>query len=481
MTDKKPSQMTFTEFAESMRPRGAINRFPGVGAAADVLTYSVYMNGPMAQTLPRHAQEHTFKDVTLQALTEKLKLNPLSARDNLKVAELVSLRSAWMSSVLETTLTRGENAARILEDFAALSGGMNHPWIRQQVDTQRELSAKLGPTLARAGVDKDIVPKEVSVGEVVAQNSDFTLQRTQDGEVVTHENRRLQAIPAVGEAVMVSYYRGSGQVVDSLDKVKFSDPFVDRDSEDLAVRVTSEKGETPQLVLFNSVQSFDQFVKAHGLDERLVQRAFEARAARPKSEYTAPPREPLGPPYIDDKSGCLALDYVEENVTYTTLFESAQAMADRAAQFGLGAKFVGEGFRLEETMLEMSRMAHEKHAPLVESAMEGVAIAESTDHWVQIDSERDEKDSEIDIRAQLSVLGFAFPQKPEGERQYMGPIVAASPLHVAQDVGRRQIVIHDVRNLDKVPAVGDRLNIRAKDGKGVVTDMVKAQDKDLGR
>ncbi len=482
MSNKNPALMTFTEFAEAMRPSGAINRFPGIGAAADVLTYSVYMNGPTAKDLPRSAQEHTFKDVTLQALTEKLQLNPLSARDNLKVAELVSLRSAWMSVVLDRTMVGVENAREILQDFATVSDGMTHPWITRQLDVQRELSARLGPTLARAGVAKDIVPKEVSVGTVVAQDGDFTLQRTQDGEVVTHENRRLQAIPAVGESVMVSYYRGSGQVVDALDKVKFSDPFIDRDSEDLAVRVTSQTGETPQMVLFNSVQSFDQFVKAHGLDERLVQRAFEARAARPKTEYTAPPRDVLGPPYIDEKSGCLAFDYIEEGITYTAVFESAQAMADRASQYGLGAKFLAEGKRVEATMLDMAHIAaHDRYPPLVESAMEGVAVAESTGAWAHLDAQRDVKDSEIDMQHQLSVLGYAFPHKPEADRQYMGPIVAVSPLHVAQDIGRRQIVIHDVRNLDKAPAVGDRLNIRVKDGQGIVTDMVKAQDKDLGR
>jgi hypothetical protein len=53
-------------------------------------------------------------------------------------------------------------------------------------------------------------------------------------------------------------------------------------------------------------------------------------------------------------------------------------------------------------------------------------------------------------------------------------------MHVAQDVGRRQIVVHDIRSLDKAPDVGDRLNIRFKDGRGAVTDMVKA-GKDLGR
>lgn len=464
MTDKKPAQLTFAEFAEAIRPTGAVNRFPAVGAAADMYTYSVYMNGPMAAALPRHAREHTYKDVTLQALVEKVQLNPLNARDNLKVAELVSLRGAWMSAVLETTIGQGPSAAEILADYAVLSEGMGHPWIASELAKQRELSAKLGPTLARAGLSKDVVPREVSVGMVVGQDADFTLQRTQDGEVVTHENRRLQALPAVGEAVMVSYYRGAGQVVESLDKVKFSDPYVDADSEDLAVRVTSEGVAAAQLVLFNSVQSYDLFVKAHGLDERLVQRAFDVRAARPKSDFRTPPREPVKLPYVDDRSGCLALDYVERGMqedhtpTYTALFESAQAMASLAAEYGLGAKAIAEAHRLEHEMVKA------RGEPLQRLA-----------------SDRALRESEIDIRRAVEGHGYAFPDKSGGQdRDYMGPIVAVSGLHVAQDVGRRQTVIHDIRTLDKAPQLGDRLNVKFKDGRGLVTDLVRA-GKDLGR
>ena len=94
---KKPHEMTFSEFAESVRPSGAVNRMPQLGTGQEVLTYSVYMNGPAAEELSGDAQEHHYRDVMLHALTEKLGLNPEAFRDNLKVAELVATRSAWMT------------------------------------------------------------------------------------------------------------------------------------------------------------------------------------------------------------------------------------------------------------------------------------------------------------------------------------------------------------------------------------------------
>ncbi|ART61531.1 hypothetical protein CBP36_21445 (plasmid) [Acidovorax carolinensis] len=458
MAEKSPSQLPFAEFVKAVQPTGAVSRVPSVNGAADVYTYNVYMNGPLSQELPRYAQEHTHKDVTLQALTEKLQLNPLSARDNLKVAELVSLRSAWMTAVLENSMGPEPHSPEVLRDYTALSEGMNHPWIQEELEKQRGLSAKLGSTLARAGVARDVIPKDVSVGKVVAQTDDFTLQRTQNGEVVTHENRRLQALPAIGADVMVSYYRGSGQVVDQLEKVKFSEPFIDPKTEDLAVRVTSaDKDAPPRVVLFNNVQSYAQFVEAHGLGERLVQSAFNVRALRPKTEFKAPPRKPVKMPYLDEASNCLAVDYEENEIVYTALFEDAKAMASLSREFNLSAKAIAEAHRLEE----------------LQAARQGPGQVANVDQEL--------KQSELDMRATLKEQDFALPEKSGAQdRHYMGPVVAVTSMHVAQDIGRRQIVMHDIRTLDKAPAVGDRLNIRFKDGRGAVTDMVTA-GKDLGR
>lgn len=456
--DKKPSQLPFAQFAEGVRPSGAVNRIPVAPPASDVYTYSVYLNGPLAKQLPKHAQEHTLKDVTLQALTEKLSLNPLSARDNLKVAELVALRGAWMSAVLESSFGLTPNSPEVDKDFALLSEGMKHPWITAELDKQRELSSKLGPSLARAGVAKDLIPKEVSVGIVVAQDENFTLQQTKDGEVVTHENRRLQELPRLGADVMVTYYRGYGQVVNDLSKVKFSNPFIDPTTEDLAVQLMPANDGAPRTVLFNNVQSYEKFVKEHGLDASLVQAALDAREANPKTAVLPPARTLLIPPYIDEPSGCLAVDYEELGMTYTALFDSAEKMGELSAEFGLGAKAIAEAFKLEAHMKETLQ------AGLAQSRLEN-----------------DFKQSELDIRRDLTAAGYAFPEKSGAvDRQYFGPVVAVTSMHVAQDIGRRKVVIHDARALDKLPAVGDKLNVHFKDGRGIVADMVKS-GKDLGR
>jgi hypothetical protein len=464
VTTQQPSHLRFSEFAEAVQPSGAINRFPGIGASNDVYTYSVYMNGPLAQALPQHAREHHYKDVTLQALTEKLKLEPLSARDNLKVAELVSLRSAWMSAVLENSRGAAPLPAGIQEDYTLLSEGLGHPWIVGEIVRQRDLSAKLGPSLARAGVDRDVVPRALSMGPVVAQDDDFTQQRTQDGEVVTHENRRLATLPSVGDAVLVSYYRGAGQVVEALDKAVFSDPFIDRSSDELAVRVSKAGRAQEQTVLFSTVQSYEVFARAHGLSQQQVQKAFDVRAASPRATYQPLPRRAAGLPYLDQRSGCIALDYLEGDIgaaergAYTVLFESAGAMASVAAHFGASARAVAEAHRIEDLAYE------QKPGP-----------------WRAVAEEQAVRQSDLDIRRSLADLGYVLPEKAGKEdRYYAGPIVAVSARHVAQDIGRKKVVIHDVQSLDKVPAVGDRLNIRVKEGRGVVTDMVKA-GKDLGR
>lgn len=448
--------MSFSEFAEAVKPSGAVNRFPVIGPGADMYSYSIYMNGPVAKTLPEHVQEHTFKDVTLHALTEKLQLNAGSARDNLKVAELVALRGAWMSAVLEASVGQGDLPDRVMEDYSLLTEGMTHPWIAAELTMQKALSAKLPPSLARAGITKDVIPHEVSVGKVVGQDTDFTIQKTTDGEVVTHENRRLNTLPAVGSEVMVSYYRGSGQVVNSLENVKVSEPYIDPVSEDLGVMLDDGAGAS-QLVLFNSIAGFDKFVKAHGLDTELVRKAMDVLEAAPKLRSQIPLRELVRPPYIDAHSGCLAIDYKEEGVQYSALFGSARVMASLAHEFGLGAKAVA--------MAESLEMGVGKQNSLAQAGGDKVLNA----------------NLESALRADLKQQGFEkFDASNIDGRYYMGKIVAVGPLHVAQDLGRGVVAIHDTRTLDKVAALGDRLTVKYQEGRGQVTDMVKSS-KDLGR
>jgi len=450
---RSPSEMSFVDFAESMQPSGAVNRFPVIGAGPDVFSYSVYMNGPSASGIPAHFQEQTFKDVMLHALTEKLQLNSASARDNLKVAEMVALRGAWMSSVLESS-TEHPLSAEAIKDYELLSEGLTHPWIVEQLDAQRALMSKLQPALLQTNIQHDIVPKETSVGKVVGQDQDFTFQKTTDGEVVTHENRRLDDLPAVGTEVSVSYYRGHGQVVNSLENLKVSPPFLDPLSNDFAVMLEDGKG-LEQVVLFNSLAGFEKFVKLHGMDRDMVRQAMDLREASPKELPKPPQRQVVKEPYVDAVSGCLAVDYKENAVVYSALFRDAKELSQLASEFGLGREAVQLGASFED-----ARMSN--------------TPTPDVDH-------RKTKESEDVLLDRLKSKGYETfkPSGVEGQ-VYMGKVVDSSRFHVAQDVGRRVIVVHDVRALDKLVAKDDSMSVKFVNGRGHVNEMVKSS-RDLGR
>ena len=449
LNSKKPAEMSFAEFADSMKPSGAVNRFPTVGAGADVYSYSVYMNGPMTAALPVHALEHTFKDVTLHALTEKLQLNSASARDNLKVAEVVALRSTWMSAVLESSV-EAKLSNQVVADYELLTNGMKHPWIVGELDKQRALLSKLQPALMKMGLAKDVIPRETSIGKVVGQDSNFTFQKTRDGEVVTHENRRLDAMPAVGSDVTVSYYRGTGQVVNSLEKLKVSAPFIDPVSEDLAVMLEDGKG-LEQVVLFNSMTSFGKFVKAHGVDDVAMKQAMAAREATPKAVARAPKRDLVTHPYLDALSGCLAVDYRENGIVYSAMFGSSAVLASLASEFGMGAADVNLAAALES-------------GELANLSVSGVQNVQQT---------KDEL-SELDLRAALKTMGHLDVRRPVSGQSFSGKVVAVAALHVAVHIGRGAIVICDLRSLDKTAAKGDSIAVKYDGVRGRVTSMEKA-------
>lgn len=292
----------FEEFAEAVKATGAINKWPQIGDGQDVITYSVYLNGPVAEKLPHDLQDHEFKDVMLHALTEKLSLNPDSPRDNLKVGELVAMRHAWMTEVLNHSVARDQQgdilpiSDAVRTDYETLTQGFTHPWIRKQLEEQKQLSQGLKPALDNAAAIvgnplKDNTPDVVSKGVVVSQNTQFTIQAIKDGDYVTHENRRLNKLPEVGQEVMVSYYRGQGQVLPAKD-LQISNPFIDNKTQDLGVRISDSNGKVQQVVLFNGLSSYAKFVASEGLDKGLIVKAIEAREAHPKDKDRSTNIEP---------------------------------------------------------------------------------------------------------------------------------------------------------------------------------------------
>ncbi len=74
-------------------------------------------------------------------------------------------------------------------------------------------------------------------------------------------------------------------------------------------------------------------------------------------------------------------------------------------------------------------------------------------------------------------------ESPGDNTRHTGEIVGVSGYHAAQNVGGRSAVVHEVKNLDKPPAVGRFSQIQYQQGKGRVTEKTqeKSQAKELAR
>lgn len=449
--------MGFAEFAEAVRPSAGMNRWPQVGAASDVVSYSVYMNGEAARLLPETVREHEFRDVTLHALTEKLGLDPLSMRDNIKVAEVLAMRHAYMTSVLEASITSTLSES-VLKDYELLTNQMSHPLILETIEQQKGLGAQLRPVLAEAARAlgqpvQETAAAGVSRGAVVSQNSEFTVQDLGGGRIVAHENRRLDAVPAVGDDVTVAYYRGKGQVVENIQSLSISEPYVDAATGDLAVKLFDGADHTiapvKQVVLFNSMAMIAEFAAENGLDRDFIGRAMDARAEKPKRAPVAPLRTVSGQPYIDVDTGLLAVDYMEGPVKYSALFPSL-------AEFAVHGKALGAS---EEMIQAAGRIV-----PL-DGGAEQSAVRASSEEANRIAHARG-----TEVRPASVAAG-----------RYSGTVIATTDFHVVQDEGRGRIAIHDKRQLDKVPYPGEKMTVAYKDGRGEVSVRDASKDRGQGR
>ena len=280
-------EMLFEDFYAALRPTGGVNRLPPVGAGEDVLIYSVYMNGPLAKELPDDLGEQHYKDVMLHALTEKLGFDSTSYRDNIKVAEMVAIRNAWMTTILEATIQHDNRVVHlsdeIVHDYELLTKGFNHPVLLEQIEMQRAMSKNLAPALKAAEQRANSpltqrVPDVVIKGVILSQNLDFTVQAIGENEFVTHDNNKLGTVPPIGADVTISYYRGQGQVFENVTELKFSGPFIEQKSGSLGLLV-SHKDTSQQILLFNNAMEFEKFVGAQKLPYALVKDAVALKVA----------------------------------------------------------------------------------------------------------------------------------------------------------------------------------------------------------
>lgn len=99
----------------------------------------------------------------------------------------------------------------------------------------------------------------------------------------------------------------------------------------------------------------------------------------------------------------------------------------------------------------------------------------------RMDEARDRYAAAQDLKALVSSAQYGLATRSANrDGDFFGSIVAMGGLHVAQDIGRRQVVIHALDTLDRVPKPGELVSVKMRDGRGIVSGMSKACH-DLGR
>lgn len=429
--------MSFAEFAETMSPSSAFNKQAAtIAGAEDIYSYSVYLNGELAKSLPAKLQEYHIKDVFLNSTTKEFGLNPESFRDNMRVFELAWLRQSYMETILEIN-RQGRDVSQLASDEYTLLSQKNvmHPYLVDQLSEQKMISSGLKGILEKASsiVGKPVVdqpPRSVAKGEIVSQDENYSIQKLQTGGVEIHENRRLNEVPKIGEHVTIVYYKGKGQVFGEMEKMHVSPPFIDEKTGELAVALLNEKNEATKVVMFNGVPSYAMFVGEYRLPEHLIVDAMNMREKNPKKEIQETVvRMPVSDIYIDKASGCLAIDYKEGGAVYSAVFSYNNNMLNVAKAYGMNADHVGKAKALQIQQLLVNDQALSESLSEIATDLKKIGIKEVGDQGV------------------------------EGQI-FSGPVVAESKLHIAQDMGRGKVQIYDKRSLDKLPSTGDSFTVK---------------------
>ncbi|HEX7648061.1 MAG TPA: hypothetical protein VF450_11695 [Noviherbaspirillum sp.] len=459
-------ELGFAEFAELAKPSAAVVRLPGIGGD-DVLIYEVFLNGKAAKALGPALENQRFQGELLHGVVEKLGLDVTSFRDTIKTAELMAVRHAWQQAVhAGVQLAKSQNAAqqevgqKVLDDWQLVMD-FKHPVMQMVLKDHAISMSQLEPALKTASlvlgvpvVDK--APQEVNRGTIVSQNGFFTVMDTGQGEIVTHANKQLQSLPRVNDDVTIAYYRGQGQVFANRE-VEITSPYLHEEHADLAITVTDKEHGRKQVLLFNGISPFMHFANANGLGRAEIEQAIDLLAERSEKQNQREAREPMLPVGVDPKSGALSLRYKEKGVVYTALFLTEEELLARAADFDLDRN--------------NPNLKPKNVAPLARPGVD--AMREAV------------KESEAQIRNTLAAnhpnLSNVAPPDKSNPGPISGPVVASTAWHVAQDIGRGRAKIHVKTDLDKVPAVGDRMSVTYRDGRGSVQTRSQGQQRGQGR
>lgn len=153
MSTKKPYEMIFAEFAETIGPGWGVYtpsplKRPSVYSEWLITvwdsseSHSNYMvfwrNDALKNELPPESKEYRFDDVSICPITERLGLDSASQQDNCKAAQILAMRNAWVSAIQNYYEQTEQYSASLLNDIAVeyiqLSSGFKHPWIQNEIE-----------------------------------------------------------------------------------------------------------------------------------------------------------------------------------------------------------------------------------------------------------------------------------------------------------------------------------------------------------
>ncbi|MFC6523152.1 hypothetical protein ACFQAT_28720 [Undibacterium arcticum] len=225
--------------------------------------------------------------------------------------------------------------------------------------------------------------------------------------------------------------------------------YVEAKSGDLAVNLANVDGDIKHVVMFGSMAMVSEFASEHGLGKDFVREAMDVRTASPKISPNQSKREIAGEPYIDPLTDSLALDYRENGIKFTVVFGSAKEFEANAHQFGASEEIISIAYQMES-------LAHP---------------------GMQSQDQKSHADAVAIVKGRFSTVDVANVDSG----RYAGMIVATTALHVVQDTGRSSAIIHDKRNLDKIPLAGEKVALSYKSGRAEVNVREVSKDRDLGR
>ncbi|MDH2918870.1 MAG: hypothetical protein PXX73_06730 [Sideroxydans sp.] len=201
MTSKKPHEMTFIQFAQAISPGWSTRvKFPLKDGLCDPkwitsvwdstengTDYGVYWhNQALANQLPSDAQRYRFDDFFLHPFTEKLGLNPSVSADNVKAAQLLATRNAWIAAIQDyygqyspnlgiTMLSRGAAA-----EYLLLTSGVIHPWMEKEVRlyiTEQKEKKLQEANIPKAPIEMSSNPNWPNTQVIYARTSEPTAQQ----------------------------------------------------------------------------------------------------------------------------------------------------------------------------------------------------------------------------------------------------------------------------------------------------------------